>query len=191
MQDEFCSNINAVSKPVAGKVHLGQADTYLDKLKGNSGNSQRICLDLRKVNETMSVDPKICLPSYKSLARKFENCFCSAFDLCSMYFAIPIDYASMHKQTFGLQGRFTKCAEDFPLSDISEFLLCYLDDLLIYRIEHAEKVHLLLIRFLLFCTIKLGFKSEVQLFPTSFKFPGHLFMTVHLFHRIKHRLFNS
>lgn len=72
LQNGFSSNINAVSKPVVGKVHY--------------------------VNNCMAADPKITLPNYKNLGRQFANCFCSSFDLCSMYFAIPINYNCMHTQ---------------------------------------------------------------------------------------------
>ena len=33
LQQGFCSNINAVSNPVAGKVHLGRADSHIAKLQ--------------------------------------------------------------------------------------------------------------------------------------------------------------
>ena len=73
VQNGFCSNINAVSKPSPGKVHLGQGDSYLEKLKENSGNSQRICLDLRKVNECMAVILKSAFQVIKVLQGSLQT----------------------------------------------------------------------------------------------------------------------
>ena len=97
--------------------------------------------------------------------------------------AVLLTYSNENLDIFLEEKKIIKGTKDFPFSDISEFLLCYIDDLLVYGpkgIENAGEVHLLLIEFLLFCTIKLGFKmskSKVQLFTTSFKFLGHHFMT--------------
>ena len=56
----------------------------------------------------------------------------------------------------------------FPFETVSDFLLVYLDDLVIWsskKIPNSTKVHLLLVEFLLWCTIKLGFKfSKVSNF---------------------------
>ena len=93
LQQGFCSNINAVSKPEANKVHLGKADAHIAKQQGVKLNNQRITLDLRGVNKCMPTDPKITLPNYKTLARQFSDCICSNFDLCSMFYAIPISYS--------------------------------------------------------------------------------------------------
>ena len=72
----------------------------------------------------------------------------------------------------------------FPFETVSDFLLVYLDDLVIWsskKIPNSMKVHLLLVEFLLWCTIKLGFKlskSKVHLMPIQFKFLGHKFNTL-------------
>ena len=100
----FCSNINAVSKPVDNKVHSGRAGSHIAKLQGVKGNSQRITLDLRKINYCMPTDPKITFPNYKSLARQFAKCICSNFDLCSMFYAIPINYDSQNTTNFWYTG---------------------------------------------------------------------------------------
>ena len=72
----------------------------------------------------------------------------------------------------------------FPFEKVSDLLLVYLDDLVIWsskKIPNSTKVHLLLVEFLLWCTIKLGFKfsnSKVHLMPIQFKFLGHQFNTL-------------
>ena len=97
LQNGFCrrsmqlANLWRVKCTWAGQIVI------LQNCKGK-GNSQRITLDLRNVNNCMAADPKITLPNYKNLGRQFANCFCSSFDLCSMYFAIPINYNCMHTQ---------------------------------------------------------------------------------------------
>ena len=108
LQQGFCSNINAVSKPEANKTHLGKADAHIAKQKGVKLNNQRITLDLRGVNKCMPVDPKITLPNYKSLAGQFCDCICSRFDICSMFYAIPISYTSQYKTNFWYNGQIYK-----------------------------------------------------------------------------------
>ena len=108
LQKGYCSNINAVAKPEANRVHLGKADSHIAKQQGVKGNNQRITLDLRKINNCMPTDPKITLPNYKTLARQFSNCICSNFDLCSMFYAIPINYDSQHKTNFWYDGKVYK-----------------------------------------------------------------------------------
>ena len=72
----------------------------------------------------------------------------------------------------------------FPFEKVSDLLLVYLDDLVIWsskKIPNSTKVHLLLVEFLLWCTIKHGFKfskSKVHLMPIQFKFLGHQFNTM-------------
>ena len=88
LQQGYCSNSNAVSKPVANTVHLGRADSHIAKQQGIKGNNHRITLDLRKINNCMPADPKISLPHYKLLARQFSDCICSNFDLCSMFYVL-------------------------------------------------------------------------------------------------------
>jgi hypothetical protein len=108
LQEGFCSNINAVSKPEANRTHLGKADSHIAKQQGIKLNKQRITLDLRGVNLCMPVDPKITLPSYKSLAGQFKDCICSSFDLCAMFYAIPLAYSSQHKTNFWYDGQVYK-----------------------------------------------------------------------------------
>ena len=74
-----------------------------------------------------------------------------------------------------------KGTAQFPFYSVAEFLLIYLDDICLFTpkgLDNANSLHLFLIEFLLYCTIKLGFKpakNKVQLFPKSFKFVGHYF----------------
>ena len=52
----------------------------------------------------MPADPKITLPNYKSLARQFSDCICSNFDLCSMSYAILINYDSQNNSNCWYNG---------------------------------------------------------------------------------------
>ena len=88
MQSNFCSNILAVSKPEKGRLIMGKADEYLMTQRGEPGNHQRVCVDLRNLNKHTLGDNKINLPSYKELLKKFSNCHLSQIELCSMYFSI-------------------------------------------------------------------------------------------------------
>ena len=106
--DGFCSNINCVPKPVSDTVSLGKADTHTNKQRGIVKNNQRVTLDLRKVNSCMLPDAKITLPLYKTLTRQFSDCYCSNFDMYSMFWAISLNYSSQSKTNFWYDGRIYK-----------------------------------------------------------------------------------
>ena len=97
--------------------------------------------------------------------------------------AALLTYSNANLEIFLQEKQLKKGTAQFPFYDVNEFLLIYLNDLCIFSpkgIENADKVHLFLVEFLPFCTIKLVYKmakNKVQLFPASFKFWGHYFET--------------
>ena len=88
VQGDFASNLNAVSKPQGNTIILGKADQNILRQQGINKNHQRLCIDLRGVNEVM-------LPE-----AQFSNCYCSQFDLTGMYWSIPLKYADQYKSNF-------------------------------------------------------------------------------------------
>ena len=93
-----------------------------------------------------------------------------------------LTYSDTNLETFLEEKNIKKNSTQFPFSSVSEFLI-YLDDLVLWsskKVENATKVHLLLVEFLLYCTVKLGFKlakAKVHLLPSEFKFLGRYFHT--------------
>jgi hypothetical protein len=63
-------------------------------------------------------------------------------------------------------------------------VICYIDDICIYSskdLKNSSAIHLLLLLFVMYCTIKMGFKlskGKTFIMPESFKFLGHWFNTL-------------
>ena len=96
VQGEFASNLNAVPKPQPNQISLGKATAHINRQLGIVKNNQRLCIDLRGVNQSMPKEGKLVLPSYKTLAVQFSYCHCSQFDLTAMYWSIPLKYSDQH-----------------------------------------------------------------------------------------------
>ena len=98
--------------------------------------------------------------------------------------AALVTYSNINLAAFLAEKNITLKSEEFPFEKVEDFLLVYLDDLVIWsskKIKNSTKVHLLLIEFLLWCTIKLGFKfskSKVHIMPVTFKFLSRQFNTI-------------
>ena len=199
VQGDFASNLNAVSKPQGNTIILGKADQNILRQQGINKNHQRLCIDLKGVNEVMLPEAKFTLPSYKTLVAQFSNCYCSQFDLTAMYWSIPLKYADQFKSNFWFDGRLWKMnrlimgarnacytgqraalltysqenlltflkekglelkSEIFPFTNVTEFVLVYIDDICIWsskNYKNSEKTHLLLLEFVLWCTTGDGF----------------------------------
>ena len=75
----------------------------------------------------------------------------------------------------------TKNSADFPYSTVQQFLIIYMDDLLLFTDEtqeNAEKIHLLTVEFVLFCSKRMGLKfamNKTIIMSKKFKFLGHEF----------------
>ena len=66
-----------------------------------------------------------------------------------------ITYSNENLDTFLQMKGLTKNSTDFPYTTVSEFLIIYMDDLLLFTNENqqnAEKIHLLAVEFVLFCS---------------------------------------
>ena len=74
--------------------------------------------------------------------------------------------------------------DDFPFNNVSQFIICYIDDICIYSSKdhkNSTAVHLLLLEYVMYCTVKMGFKlsrGKTHVMPVSFKFLGHWFNTL-------------
>ena len=108
VQGEFASNLNAVPKPQPNQISLGKATAHVNRQLGIVKNNQRLCIDLRGLNQSMPKEGKLVLPSYKTLAVQFSNCHCSQFDLTAMYWSIPLKYSDQHKSNFWFAGQLYK-----------------------------------------------------------------------------------
>ena len=63
-----------------------------------------------------------------------------------------LTYSDKNLETFLEEKNIKKNSTQFPFSSVSEFLIIYLDDLVLWsskKVENATKVHLLLVEFLL------------------------------------------
>ena len=75
-------------------------------------------------------------------------------------------------------------SDEFPFNNVSQFILIYIDDVCLWLskdYKDSTKVHLLLIEFVMYCTIKMGFKlskGKTHIMPVTFKFLGHWFDTM-------------
>jgi hypothetical protein len=56
----------------------------------------------------MLPEAKLTLPSYKTLADRFANCYCSQFDLTAMDWSVPLKYADQQKTNFWFDFRLWK-----------------------------------------------------------------------------------
>ena len=70
--------------------------------------------------------------------------------------AALVTYSNSNLAAFLAEKNITLKSKEFPFEKVEDFLLVYLDDLVIWSSKKI-KIHLLLIEFLLWCTIKLGF----------------------------------
>ena len=74
--------------------------------------------------------------------------------------------------------------DEFPFSNVSQFIICYIDDICIYSskdYKNSTEIHLLLLEYVMYCTVKMGFKlskGKTHVMPVSFKFLGHWFNTM-------------
>ena len=98
--------------------------------------------------------------------------------------AALVTYSNENLAAFLQEKGITLNSPQFPFEKVEDFLIVYLDDLVIWsskKIQDSTKVHQLLIKFLLWCTIKLGFKfpkSKVHIMPITFKLLGHQINTL-------------
>ena len=99
-QDRFLANSHGVAKPIAGMRVCGKADQYLMKQSGIKPDFSRLTVDLRGLNSKCPSGPKINLPTYGNLVKKFKNKKISTFDIRSMYWAIHINYESQDLTNF-------------------------------------------------------------------------------------------
>ena len=74
-----------------------------------------------------------------------------------------------------------KDSPDFPYSTIAQFMIIYMDDLIIFsdrEKENAENIYLLIVEFVLFCSARMGLKfakNKTIIMSNEFKFLGHTF----------------
>ena len=99
-QGKFLSNSHGVAKPINGERVCGKADEYLMKKKGLISDYSRLTVDLRGLNSHCPSSPKLSLPSYETLVKKFKNKFVSMFDIRSMYWSICITHESQELTNF-------------------------------------------------------------------------------------------
>ena len=107
-QGAFCSNLNCVPKPNSDRITLRKADLHIDKQRGLLKNNQCICIDMRGLNSCMPSEGKLTLPSYRDLKKQFADCYCSQWDMTSMYWAVSLNYSSQEKNNFWYSGRIYK-----------------------------------------------------------------------------------
>ena len=75
----------------------------------------------------------------------------------------------------------TKNSVEFPYSTVQQFLIIYMDDLLLFTDEtqkNALNIHLLTVEFVLYCSKRMGLKfamNKTILMSKTFKFLGHEF----------------
>ena len=93
-QGNFVSNCHAVAKPLKGVRIMGKVDKFLAQKSGQVGDFSRITLDLRGLNRHCPSRPKINLPSYVDLVRKFKKKHVTRFDITSMYWSMQTMYDS-------------------------------------------------------------------------------------------------
>ena len=93
-------------------MEANKADAWLRGLDGKKRPPARVCLDLRKINRASKFIPMIRLPSYNDLKSKFENHYCSSFDIAAFYYAIPYPYSDSLLTTFWHKNtlyKFNRC----------------------------------------------------------------------------------
>ena len=64
----------------------------------------------------------------------------------------------------------TKNSTDFPYTTVSEFLIIYMDDLLLFTDEtqkDALRIHLRAVEFVLYCSKRMGLKFEQNYFDVQ------------------------
>ena len=92
-----------------------------------------------------------------------------------------ITYSNEHLTTFLQIKQLEKNTPTFPYSTIDQFLIIYADDLVIFSDrdqENAEDIHILLVEFILFCSIRMGLKfarNKTIVMSNEFQFLGHTF----------------
>ena len=103
----FVSNILVVAKPSDGE-DPSKAGDALRKLKGESRESTRVVVDLRKVNRCTIPLPPPSLSSYKELEKEFADCYVSTYDLAGFFYALPLSFESQEATNFWFNGNIYK-----------------------------------------------------------------------------------
>ena len=103
----FVSNILVVAKPSDGQ-DPSKAGDALRKLKGESRESTRVVVDLRKVNRCTIPLPPPSLSSYKELEKEFADCYVSTYDLAGFFYALPLSFESQEATNFWFNGTIYK-----------------------------------------------------------------------------------
>ena len=92
-----------------------------------------------------------------------------------------ITFSNENLGTFLQMKGMNKNSPDFPYSTIDQFMIIYADDLIIFsdkELENAEKIHMLIVEFVLFCSVRMGLKfarNKTVIMSNEFKFLGHTF----------------
>ena len=92
--EKFCTNMTPQPKPSKDFVLFGKADQFLRTREGKQPLPERITLDMRKLNDSLSDTPVISLPCTKDLRTKVKECFASSMDIFSMFNCIPLKLGS-------------------------------------------------------------------------------------------------
>ena len=219
-QDRFLANSHGVAKPVSGMRICGKADQFIMKQTGQKMDYSRLTVDLRGLDSKCPSGPKMNLPTYYDLVKKFKKKKISTFDIRSMYWSIHINYESQSLTNFFFNrhvmafqrlpmGYKNSCyigqraseltysqdsllkflqkkgwslnSEEFPFSDVSEFLIVFCDDIVIFTpddLPDSDKIHQHVVEFVLWATMQYGFKigrSKYEPYVSRFKFLGHFF----------------
>ena len=92
-----------------------------------------------------------------------------------------ITYSDDNLDCFLQMKGLTKNSVEFPYSSVKQFLLIYMDDLLVFTDEtqqNASNIHLLAVEFVLYCSKRMGLKfvmNKTIFMAKNFKFLGYEF----------------
>ena len=61
--NRFCANLNCVAKPSIDNLEYTKADKMINRSLGIIGNRNRICIDMRSLNNILGEVPIVTLPN--------------------------------------------------------------------------------------------------------------------------------
>ena len=207
----FCANINAVPKKSFENDDFSKTQLHLNKIQNIHPAKTRLAIDLRELKLPTITDVKNLIPDnaitsqldvrqmffsikIKPDSKKYLNFWWHGVQYthnrlpmgCKISSWVgqrvsEATFSDINLKEFLKLNKLQSKSREFPYAKVSEFLISYVDDILLLtngNLPNANEVHLKVLEFALFCTERMGLKmarNKVEVFKKSFIFMGHSF----------------
>ena len=102
--NRFCANLNCVAKPSIDHLEYTKADKMINRSLGIIGNRNRICIDMRSLNDILGEVPIVKLPKTDQLKGCAYKSYLSSFDLTQFFYGIKLAQESKQYCNFYYDG---------------------------------------------------------------------------------------